>query len=94
MRWLVAVLLVITIGLQYRLWFGEGSLEQLSVLEKELNQQKIENKRLEERNRILTVEIKELREGSDSIEEKARTEMGMIKEGETFYLIVEDENGK
>ena len=89
MRWVVALLLVVIGYLQYRLWFGEGSLEQITQLQREIEKQKVENAGLHERNRALSAVIKELKEGTDSIEAKARTDMGMIKDGETFYFIPE-----
>lgn len=76
--------------LQYRLWFGEGSFEQVTQLKREIVKQQSENSRLTERNRMLMAQITELRNGLESIEEKARQDMGMIKQGETFYLIVDD----
>jgi len=90
MRWVIAVLILIILGLQYRLWFGEGSVEQIVQLQREIDKQKLENTTLEERNRVLMAQIKELKEGTESIEAKARTDMGMIKEGETFYFITDD----
>jgi cell division protein FtsB len=89
MKWIIAVLIIIILGLQYRLWFGEGSVEQIVQLQREIDKQKIENAGLEERNRVLMAQIKELKEGTESIEAKARTDMGMIKEGETFYFITD-----
>lgn len=89
MRWIVAILVLIILGLQYRLWFGEGSLEQIAELEREIDKQKIENASLQDRNNLLLSQIKELKEGSEGLEEKARQDMGMIKEGETFYYITE-----
>jgi len=90
MKWIIAILIVVLLGLQYRFWFGEGSVEQIVQLQREIDKQKIENAALEERNRALMAQIKELKEGTDSIEAKARTDMGMIKEGETFYFITDD----
>lgn len=90
MKWIIAILIVIILGLQYRLWFGEGSVEQIVQLQREIDKQKIENASLEERNRVLIAQIRELKEGTESIEAKARTDMGMIKEGETFYFITDD----
>lgn len=90
MKWIIAVLIFIILGLQYRLWFGEGSVEQIVQLQREIEQQKVDNAALEERNRALMAQIKELKEGTESIEAKARTDMGMIKEGETFYFIADE----
>ena len=94
MKWIIAVLIFIILGLQYRIWFCEGSVEQMVQLQREIDKQKIENMGLEERNRVLMAQIKELKEGTASIEAKARTDMGMIKEGETFYFITDDPKSK
>lgn len=89
MKWIIAILVVVIVGLQYRLWFGEGSVEQIIQLQREIEKQKVENSGLQERNRALLAQIKELKEGTESIEAKARTDIGMIKDGESFYFITE-----
>ena len=94
MKWIVAILILVILGLQYRLWFGEGSVEQIVQLQREMEKQKAENADLQERNRVLMAQIRELKEGTESIEAKARTDMGMIKEGETFYFITDDAGDK
>ncbi len=91
MKWIVAILLILLAGLQYRLWVGEGSLADVARLEREIQQQQDDNTRLRERNRVLAVEVEELKSGLDSVEERARSDMGMIKKGETFYMVVEKE---
>jgi len=75
--------------LQYRLWVGEGSLAQVSGLNKQIAEQQGENQRLLERNRILEAEVKELKRGMETVEERARHELGMVKEGETLYQLAE-----
>ena len=94
MRWLLAVLFVFFLFLQYRLWVGEGSLAQKQVLQHKVETQQEENEVLRERNRVLANEVGNLKEGLDSVEERARTDLGMIKEGETFYMVVDKEEGK
>lgn len=91
MKWIVAILVILLAGLQYRLWVGEGSLAELARLKRGIQKQQVENDRLRERNRVLAIEVNELKSGLDSVEERARTEMGMIKKGETFYMVVEKE---
>lgn len=81
-------LLILFIGFQYRLWVGEGSFAEVNLLEKRAAKQQTTIEILEYRNRILRAEIAELKTGLESIEEKARSELGMIKEGETFFLLV------
>jgi cell division protein FtsB len=87
MKWLIAVLLIFFVGLQYRLWWGEGSFAQAKKLERDIKQQQAENDRMRERNRILDVEVQDLKLGADSVEERARNDIGMIKKDETFFMI-------
>lgn len=87
--WLVIMLILLLVGLQYRLWIGEGSLAQVSRLQKQIAEQQGENERLLERNRILEAEVMELKRGMETVEERARQELGMLKEGETLYLLTE-----
>ncbi|MBB6521445.1 cell division protein FtsB [Pseudoteredinibacter isoporae] len=88
-KWISLLLLLLLLGLQYRLWVGEGSLAHIDRLERELEQQEQTNERLKQRNKLLEIEVEALRKGNEAIEEKARRDMGMIKEGETFYMVVE-----
>jgi cell division protein FtsB len=91
MKWLIPILLILFIGLQYRLWIGEGSLADVARLDRDIQQQQVENDRLQERNRVLMLEVQALKSGLDSVEERAREDMGMIKPGETFFMVVEPE---
>ncbi|WP_263141425.1 cell division protein FtsB [Pseudomonas sp. RIT-PI-AD] len=87
--WLFVVLILLLAGLQYRLWVGAGSLAQVSDLKQQISDQKGENERLLERNRILEAEVLELKKGMETVEERARHELGMVKEGETLYQLAE-----
>lgn len=87
--WLLAVLIVLLLGLQYRLWVGDGSLAQVTELKQQIAEQQGENQRLLERNRILEAEVMELKSGMETVEERARHELGMVKEGETLYQLTE-----
>jgi cell division protein FtsB len=87
MKWLLAILIVLFVGLQYRLWVGEGSYAQRARLERDIAQQTAENQRLSERNRVLAVEVEDLKSGHKVVEARARRDIGMIKEGETFFMI-------
>lgn len=89
-RWLIAGLVLIVLFLQGRLWVGEGSLAQVSGLQVRVERESAENSIKEQRNRVLRAEIVELKSGLESIEEKARSEFGLIKEGETFFLLVDE----
>ncbi len=85
------LLLLVLAGLQYRLWFGSGSWEQIVYLQREIEQQKLVNQGLSDRNAILENEVRDLKNGMGSIEERARSELGLIKDGETFYLLVDED---
>lgn len=87
--WLFVALVVVLAGLQYRLWVGEGSLAQVTELQRQIAEQQGENERLLERNRILEAEVLELKKGMETVEERARHELGMVKEGETLYQLAE-----
>jgi cell division protein FtsB len=76
--------------LQYRLWTGNGSLVEVNLLRDEITKIKHENKLLKERNLSLTAEVLDLKQGHEAIEEIARSEMGMIKDGETFFQIIDN----
>lgn len=87
---MIALLLIVIAALQYRLWVGEGSLADVARLEDEIQRQQAENDQLRERNRILAVEVDNLKNGLDSIEERARNDIGMIRKGETFFMVLKD----
>ena len=89
MKILVAVLMVLLVLLQFKLWVGEGGMRDVWRLEDAIAEQTNENRLLLERNQSLAAEVNDLKEGLEAIEERARRELGMIKEGETFYQIVE-----
>lgn len=86
----LATLVLILVLLQLRLWTGAGSLSEISRLERDIATQDAENQTLEQRNQGLMEEVGDLRNGLDAIEERARSELGLIRSGETFYLMVED----
>ena len=91
MKILVAILILVFIGLQYKLWFGDGSLSEVVQLSRELEIQKAKLGELEERNRILEAQVLDLQNGLDAFEEKARNDLGMIKKGETFIQLIPTE---
>ena len=91
MKVLITVLVVLLIGLQYRLWFGDGSLSEVVQLSRELELQKVKLRELEDRNKILEAQVLDLQNGLDAFEEKARNDLGMIKQGETFIQLIPEE---
>ncbi|MGB7934352.1 MAG: cell division protein FtsB [Gammaproteobacteria bacterium] len=89
MRKLILFLVILLVYLQYRLWLGDGGLLELWNVHQEVEAQRDENARLRERNEALDAQVLDLKQGLDAIEERAREDMGMVKQGETFYQIVE-----
>lgn len=92
MRILQALLVLVILGLQVRLWVGPGSLTEINHLEDAIAEQEGENTLLEDRNQNLLQEVESLKTGTDAIEEMARQELGLIKEGETFYMIIDTDD--
>lgn len=94
-RWLALVLLVLVLALQAQLWIGDGSIGQQRQLTQEIQAQKEHNQELEQSNDALMIDIESLGdnvEDAAGIEELARSELGMIKEGEVFFMMVEEES--
>lgn len=92
-RLIITTLVLMTLGLQGRLWFGEGSFAHLSGLGELVDQKIADNKRKQQRNEILKAEVLDLRNGLDAIEGKARNELGLIKKGEIFFLVLDSKSG-
>jgi len=91
MRWLLAVLVVILVVLQYRLWIAEGSMAEKRRLDQQVVQQTEVNRKLSQRNAVLEREVLELQTGNEAVEERAREQLGLIREGEVFYQVVEED---
>lgn len=89
MRTIIILLIFASVALQYKLWLGEGSVKQWLQVEKKRDLQDNENKQLEARNRAIAADIAELKSGDQALEEQARFELGMVKNGETYYQLVE-----
>ncbi len=87
MRFLMVVLAVILALLQARLWLSNGGLREVWRLEAEVARRIEDNARLATRNAALEAEVRDLKQGLAAAEERARTELGMIHSGETFYQI-------
>ena len=81
--------MIVLIALQYRLWFADGGLAEVHRLERRVSEQQRENERLRERNRALAAEVRDLKRGLAAVEARARSELGMVGEDETFYQLVE-----
>ena len=88
MKWLAAALLVVMVLLQYRLWLSASGVQEYTQLETAVAQQRSEDDRLADRNRQLAAEVRDLKSGFGALEERARSELGMIANNETFYQVV------
>ena len=91
LRWTCLVLLVLLIALQVHLWAGQGGLRELWRIEQRVEGQEESNAQLKKRNDKLSAEVEDLKQGSEAIEERARSELGLLKPGETFYRVVDQE---
>ncbi len=89
MKWLLVLLGVLLLGLQYRLWFGDGNLPSVWALQSSIAEQQASNQLLIDRNAALRAEVDDLKLGTSAMEERARSELGMVKRGETFFLLPE-----
>ena len=94
MRWLSFALIALLVLLQYPLWIGKGGWVRVWDVDRQLQQQKATNHQLEVRNAGLDAEVRDLKQGYDAIEERARFELGMVKQDETFVQIPEKVPGK
>lgn len=94
MRWIWSILILLLLGLQYRLWLGEPSLPDVWQVKEDIAEQKRINQDLLERNRRLEAEVQDLKKGLSALEERARSEMGMIGEGETFFQVIPEQEPK
>jgi cell division protein FtsB len=91
LRWLLLVLFVLCVALQIKLWSAQGGRADVNRLRERVELQKAENAWLKQRNDALAADVEDLKTGTDAIEERARGELGMIKPGEIFYQVVEEE---
>ena len=89
LRWIALVLILVLIGLQLKLWSGNGSMHEVDSLRVAVKKQADENAKLLQRNQALDADVLDLKHGEQAVEARARTELGLIKPGETFYQVVE-----
>jgi cell division protein FtsB len=87
------LLVTLIIAIQYPLWLGKGGWLKVWEMERNLAAQEETNRKLQARNSVLDAEVRDLKQGDEAIEERARNELGMIKEGETFFHVLEDNSG-
>ena len=90
MRWVSLILLVLILVWQFPLWLGKGGWLKVWELDRQVEAQKKINLQTKTRNMILDAEVRDLKQGTEAIEERARSDLGMIKPGEVFYQFVGD----
>lgn len=88
MKIVIAILIVLLIIMQYRLWIGDGSVRTAIQLKQQIAAQQAENQKLRDSNQMLLAEVQDLKGGKQAVEERARNDLGMVKKDETFYQIV------
>ena len=88
--WIALALLVLIAALQLKLWTGTGGTPDVARLRARVEAQRAENETLKKRNEALAADVRDLKEGREGVEERARSELGMVKPGETFYQVIEE----
>ena len=94
MRFFAVVSVVVCLALQYKYWFGKSGYFEVRILADQVEQQVRLNDQLRERNRVRRAEVDGFRDGLEAVEAHARFDLGMVVEGETFYLVVEPANDR
>jgi len=92
MKWVAAIMLLLLLGLQGRLWLGDGGVPELWRLDGAVQEQRAEIERLRQRNDSLEAEVKDLKEGTAALEERARSDLGMIKPDEQLIYLAQPED--
>ena len=92
-RWLALILIALLIGLQIKLWIGDGGMRDLRAIRARVAEQKAENAKLQQRNEALHADVEDLKHGRDAVEARARSQLGLIKPGEVFYQVVNPPGG-
>jgi cell division protein FtsB len=90
-KWIAFILVALLGALQYRLWFGKNSVSDFKNMQLQIEVIEKQNANLRQRNQLLRADIEDLQLGIESMEERARNELGLIKDGETFYRILPKE---
>lgn len=88
MRYAIIILILLLLVMQYKLWFDSGGLQQMEKLRHEIAIHKLQDQELAKQNDQLRAEVKDLKQGVDAAQERARTELGMVKQNEEYYQIV------
>jgi cell division protein FtsB len=87
MRWLAVVLVAAIVALQYPMWFAKGGWFAVRELDRQVGAQRAVNEKLRSRNEALEADVRDLKTGTEAIEERARSELGMIRDDEVFFQL-------
>lgn len=90
MRWISLILVALILLLQYPLWLGKGGWLKVWDIDRQVEAQKQVNQQTQTRNAVLDAEVRDLKQGSEAVEERARSELGMVKRNEVFFQIVDN----
>ena len=90
MKLLALALLIAIALLQYPLWLGKGSWLRVWEVDQKLSAQRVTNQKLQSRNAVLDAEVRDLKQGLEAVEERARSELGMVRQDEIFFQILDD----
>ena len=93
LKWLALILIALLIGLQVKLWAGDGGMRDLRAIRARVSEQQAENAKLKQRNDALHADVEDLKHGQDAVEARARSQLGLIKPGEVFYQVVMPPSG-
>ena len=93
LKWFALILIALLIGLQIKLWIGDGEMRDLRAIRARVAEQKAENAKLQQRNEALHADVEDLKHGRDAVEARARSQLGLIKPGEVFYQVVNPPTG-
>jgi len=88
MKWLAAALLLVILGTQYRLWLSDSGVREIGQLQQDIAAQRAHNEQLATHNRQMAEEVRDLKQGDAAIEERARSELGLISADENYYQVV------
>ena len=89
LRLTALLLLILLLALEVKLWTGDWSMREVWRLHQRVSEQRDENQKLKQRNEALSAEVQDLKNGNEAVEERARSELGLVKPDETFYQVVE-----
>ena len=90
MRWVSLILVALILLLQYPLWLGKGGWLKVRDIDRQVEAQKQINQQTQMRNAVMDAEVRDLKQGTEAIEERARSELGMVRRDEVFFQIVGD----